>query len=214
MNDFKERGGVRIGMTTATWPLVTLVVSRDKLEVNAGLIGNLLFRPQDIISIQEERGFGRGLRISHRVRTYRDTVVFLPFGGAQECLRKIERTGFLTNESPLSSTDEAAIVKAQESGARPMKTGAFVALAIVWNFSIGYDLIRVYNDSSVRIPGLGMFTALGTLFITCLLLLILPPFRELVLKEGRTLAHVKAFAIFIMVVTGLMGLMLTMFAVR
>jgi hypothetical protein len=212
MNEFKERGGVRIGRATASWPLATLMVSRDKLEVNAGMIGNLVFRSQDIIAIREEGTLGRGLRISHRVSTYNETVVFSTFGDTGELLRKIERTGFLNNESSLSAVDDAAITKAQASGARPVKTAAWISLVVIWNVCFAYDFISAYNDPSIRLPGVGIVTALSCAFVTCLLLLILEPFRILVLKEGRTLAHVRSFTIFMVVITGI--LMLSMMLAR
>jgi hypothetical protein len=42
-----------------------------------------------------------------------------------------------------------------------------------------------------------------------LALLILKPFRQLVLKEGRTIKDVKPFLLFLMLITGIMFLALS-----
>jgi hypothetical protein len=52
MTDIKFTGGARIGMANATWPFASLKVSKDRLDLNATIVGNLVFRPADIISIE------------------------------------------------------------------------------------------------------------------------------------------------------------------
>ena len=50
--EIKKTGGARIGMMNATWPFATLKVNKNRLELNATILGNLVFTPQDIISIE------------------------------------------------------------------------------------------------------------------------------------------------------------------
>ena len=58
--------------------------------------------------------------------------------------------------------------------------------------------------------GVGVQLALGFVFISCLLLLISEPLRQLILKEGRTLNDIKKFLCFIMLISGLMLLQFTL----
>src|ERR671911_474213 len=104
MTDVKETGGARIGLANATWPFATLKVTKDKLELNASIIGNLVFRPNDIISVVPLDGFlGKGLKIVHRVPAYKENVIFWTFRNPNELLKRIEQTGFFTNDLPLST---------------------------------------------------------------------------------------------------------------
>jgi len=79
MVEIKKTGGARIGMANATWPFATLKANKDRLELNATIIGTLVFKPNDIISI-EPYGLipfiGRGIRINHRVDKYKSKVIF------------------------------------------------------------------------------------------------------------------------------------------
>lgn len=52
MNELKLTGGARIGMANATFPFATLKVNKDRLELNASIVGNIVFQPSDIISIE------------------------------------------------------------------------------------------------------------------------------------------------------------------
>ena len=51
MVEVKKTGGARIGIANATWPFATLKANKDKLELNVIIIGELIFKPSDIISI-------------------------------------------------------------------------------------------------------------------------------------------------------------------
>ena len=103
MNEIKETGGARIGMANATWPFATLKVTKDKLELNASIIGNLVFKPSDIISIEPHSSFiSSGLKINHRVSNYKNLVIFWTFGNVNSLILKIEQTGFLNNNDPIS----------------------------------------------------------------------------------------------------------------
>jgi len=45
-------GGARIGRANATYPFANLFVDKDVLKINSSIVGNLVFKPQDIISIE------------------------------------------------------------------------------------------------------------------------------------------------------------------
>ena len=69
MNELQLTGGARIGMANATFPFATLKVNKDKLELNASIVGNLTFQASDIISIEPYTMIpilGQGIKINHK----------------------------------------------------------------------------------------------------------------------------------------------------
>ncbi len=153
-------GGARIGMANATWPFASLKVTKDRLDLNATIIGNLVFRPEDIISIEPySEMMSSGLKINHRVPTYKDKVIFWTFKNPNEIIRQIQQIGFLDNTS---------------------------------------------TDSNGMPLGNGVISALGLVFLTCLLMLTSKGFRSFVLKEGRELQDISKFLYFAMFVCGFM----------
>lgn len=77
MNNLELKGGVKIGMARANMPFATLNVTVNKLELNASIIGTLVFQPKDIISIEPYGIFaGQGIKINHTVSGYNKKVIF------------------------------------------------------------------------------------------------------------------------------------------
>lgn len=206
MKELIEKGGARIGFANATWPFATLKVSKDKLELNASVIGNLVFRPEDIISIVPQAGFlGRGLKIIHRVPKYKDTVIFWTVSNPVLVKKRIDETGFLANDSPLPTATETEIVNSQSKDGFPIKLPAIVIFGIVWNVLLLLDFTNFLTSEKQRSPlGVGTLTALSFAFVTDVLILAVGPFRRLILKEGRTLNDIKTFVYFMMFICGVM----------
>jgi hypothetical protein len=78
MNELKETGGARIGMANATWPFANLTVNENRLTLNASIIGNLTFKPSDIISIETYSVIpllGQGIRIHHRIEQMNNDIL-------------------------------------------------------------------------------------------------------------------------------------------
>ena len=71
-------GGAGIGLVNASWPFAWLTVTRDRLELNATLIGKYTFAPGQVISL--DKYHGRGIRITHNVLTYPRHIVFWCLG--------------------------------------------------------------------------------------------------------------------------------------
>ena len=206
MNEIKETGGARIGMANATWPFATLTVSKDKLELNAPIVGNLIFKPADIISISPYSGFmSSGLKINHKVPKYKDHVVFWTFSNTNNLIKRIEQTGFLTNTEPISDELENRITSAQSRGGFPIKTSAAIAIVVIWNILFLIDYREFFGYEIEGSPlGIGAHLALGFILLTCVLLLTFEPVRQIVLKEGRTVDDIKKFIYFIMLICGFM----------
>lgn len=78
MYDIQETGGAKIGNARSTWPFAQLLVNKNVLQLNASIIGNLYFRPSDIISIEASSLLkGLGIKINHRVPKYNTNVIFI-----------------------------------------------------------------------------------------------------------------------------------------
>jgi len=210
MNDIEETGGAKIGLAHATWPFAKLTVNKNVLQLNASIIGNLYFRPSDIISIEPSSFLsGSGIKINHRVEKYSSKVIFLTMGGA-DLINRIASTGFLTNTAPLLPEVETEIATYQSGGSFPIKWSAAIAFIVIWNLLFLADMVGFLGKGKNIPLGNGSKLAMAFAFLFALGVLILKPFRQLVLKEGRTTKDVKLFFIFLMMITGFMFLMMSL----
>ncbi|SDF39366.1 hypothetical protein SAMN05216464_11742 [Mucilaginibacter pineti] len=212
MYQFEETGGATYGRVNASWPFAKLKVTKDKLELNLSLFGNLQFRPADVTSIvpSSNRSFSRGIRINHTVKGYKSIVVFKSFTNTAEFLRKIDETGFLANKEPLSVYDDIAITTMQATGGFAMKTSATIAIVAIWNILFLPDIIGLLKTGGKINPlhfFLGAKLALGFMVSLCAALIVSEPVRNLVLKEGRTFNDIKIFVYFLMLITTMMLVM-------
>ena len=209
MTQLNLTGGARIGMANATWPFASLKVTKERLDLNATIVGNLVFRPEDLISIEPYYMMpiiGQGIKINHRVPKYKDKVVFWTFKNPKEVIRQIQQTGFLDNSSSeITPQDSEIIAERQKQGGFPIKTPFAVGVVVLWNILFIMDFFKSMTGDSNRIPiGKGAITALGLVFLTSLLILVSKGFRKLALKEGRELKDVSKFLYFIMFICGFM----------
>jgi len=79
-----------------------------------------------------------------------------------------------------------------------------IGAIILWNvlfFSDFFGFTRVGEKLSI---GYRAITALSLVFLSTFLLLISPRFREMILKEGRGLEHLKVFIYFLLFISGFM----------
>ena len=79
---FTLTGGARIGRANATFPFATLSVDKHLLKLNASIVGNLIFQPKDIVSIEvygKIPVLGQGVKINHNVESYNPQVIFWTF---------------------------------------------------------------------------------------------------------------------------------------
>jgi hypothetical protein len=209
MNDIEETGGAKIGLARATWPFAKLTVNKNVLQLNASVIGNLYFRPSDIISIEPSSFLsGAGIKINHRVEKYSSKVIFLT-SGSSDLISRIESTGFLHNTYALPADVEAEITKYQLGGSFPIKWSAAIAFIVIWNLLFLTDQLGYFGKKSNMPLGNGARLAIAFAFLFALALLLSESFRQLVLKEGRTIKDVKPFLFFLMLITGIMFLALS-----
>jgi hypothetical protein len=206
MDEIKKTGGARIGMINATWPFATLKVNKNNLELNATILGKLVFTPQDIISI-EPYGLipvlGQGIKINHRVKSYNSKVIFWTMGNPRDLIKKIEGIGFLGNSSPMSEDLQIEINQTQNRGGFPIKTQAAILIVVVWNLLLSIDLYKLFTERVEGSPlGLGAKLAIGFIFITSILLLFTKFARKFILKEGREIDDIRKFIYFLMFICG------------
>jgi hypothetical protein len=208
MNELQLTGGARIGMANATFPFATLKVNKDRLELNASIVGNLTFQPSDIISIEPYTMIpilGQGIKINHKVSGYKERVIFWTFKDPNSVVRQIQETGFLNNQNTSEQKIDKNIIEKQAKGGFPIKKGFAIVVIVVWNFLFLSDFIPFFLSNKEGIPiGNGVLAAIGLLFLTALLSLISADFRRLILKDGRELNDIKKFAIFAMIISGFM----------
>jgi hypothetical protein len=208
MNELQLTGGARIGMANASFPFATLKVNKDRLELNASIVGNLTFQASDIISIEPYTMIpilGQGIKINHKVSNYKERVIFWTFKDPNSVVRQIQETGFLNNQNMSEQKIDRTIIEKQAQGGFPIKKGFAIGAVVVWNLLFLSDIISFFLGSKEGNPiGNGILAAIGLLFLTALLSLISADFRRLILKDGRDLSDIKKFAIFAMIISGFM----------
>jgi hypothetical protein len=208
MKQFRLTGGARIGRANATYPFAELYVDENTLKINASLVGNLIFQPQDIISIKSYKALpliGQGIKILHRVDNYKQNVIFWTMKDPEFVISQIKQTGFLEKANfPLTEKDQQ-IVRQQRQGGHPLKPFFPVMFILLWNILLLYDILPFFLQKRSGGPfGFGICIALGLLFLTALMTLVSAGFRKLILKEGRDLEDIKKFAAFILLISGVM----------
>ena len=95
MTQLNLTGGARIGMANATCPFASLKVTNDRLDLNATIVGNLVFKPEEIISIEPYYMIpiiGQGIKINHRIPKYKENVIFWTFKNPNEVIGQIKQT--------------------------------------------------------------------------------------------------------------------------
>ena len=209
MTELNLTGGARIGMANATWPFASLKVTKERLDLNATIVGNLVFRPEDIISIEPYYMIpilGQGIKINHRIPKYKEKVIFWTFKNPNEVIRQIKQTGFLDNSSSSEKQSDLDIIaKRQKQGGFPVKIPFAIGIVVIWNILFVMDFLNFSKSGSEGVPlGNGAIGALGLVFLSCLLTLISKDFRKIVLKEGRELKDISRFLYFIMFISGIM----------
>lgn len=204
----KITGGARIGMAKASWPFATLKVTNEKLVLNATIIGNLVFQPSDIIEIvpySQIPILGKGIKIHHNVETYKETVIFWSSRDPNSIIAEIEASGFLNNQEISNSSEIDSVRAQQKMGGFPIKRSVAIIAVVLWNLLFLTDFLSYFQGEEKYFPiGNGIIAALGLVFCSALLSLLSSDFRNVILKEGRTLEDIKKFAIFAMIITGFM----------
>jgi hypothetical protein len=193
MEEVKQNGGAIIGGVRILWPFATLIVDKNKLQLNGSIYCTLVFRPADIIAIEPCGNFlNAGIQVHHTVPGYNPHIIFLT-GKSEELMDKIQQTGFLDNRSSLPGEVEAEFADIQENGAFPLKISVSIIILLVWNILILGNRFLLPGQYDDDIPFTGLEAAFFFTLIIAILLLIGKPFRELIIKRGRKIETFKSF---------------------
>lgn len=209
MKELNITGGARIGVANATWPFASLKVTEERLELNATILGNFVFKPEDIISIEPYfmiPFLGQGIKINHKLPKYNQKIIFWAFKNPNQVIRQIKQTGFLDNLTTTKIQDKSdRIEEMQKQGGFLVRISFAIGIVLMWNFLFVLDFINFYKGGSEGVPiGIGAIVALGLVFISCLLTLVSGNFRKIVLKKGRDVKDISRFLYFIMFISGVM----------
>ena len=206
MKQYKLTGGARIGKSNASFPFAKLKVDKDTFEINASIIGNLIFTAKDIISIkpyQEIPILGRGIKVNHKVSNYNEIVIFWTFKNPDLVISEIKKTGFFENTDPIPSQINEQIGLKQSQGGFPVKKSVAIGAVIIWNLLFLFDFYTFFTnaDSNLKgIFGIGIKSAIVLLLTTAILTLTSKPIRSIILKEGRALDDIKGFLYLIIII--------------
>jgi len=203
MDNFEETGGVRIGNFKATWPFATLKVSEFKLELNASIKGNFVFKRSDIVSITPHNSIlGSSIRITHRVEKYNKDIFFTFLGNAEERLAEIAQTGFLNLSQATPSHIDQEITELQLQTGFPIKIPVAIGIVVIWNLLFLSDFFNVfYTRKETEMFGIGVGLALAFVFLICISLLISDKARQLMLKNSSGVTSIKPFLYFTAFIT-------------
>ncbi len=180
----KFTGGAQLGNARASWPLVQLRITPFVLTIDGGLIGTVVFRPQDVTTLETN---GNTLRIVHTVKEYKQNISFTSAKQASEIVKQIQRSGFLHNPEPVPQEIDRLVRAMQESGAFPVKKSAAIVIGLIWNLLILLPIINFVLGDMTKVPFREIFIlAPAFMLILCVLLLTAKPVQQLILKEGRS----------------------------
>ncbi|RDI13303.1 hypothetical protein [Flavobacterium sp. AG291] len=197
MERFEITGGARIGIANASWPFATLKVSKEKLEVNASIVGNLVFGPNDVVSIKPYTVLpliGQGIKINHRVDSYNQNVIFWTFKDPLVVINQIMQVGFLDKSYDDNLIDEPSVIEQQQKGGFPIKKSVAIGIIVVWNMLLLLDVVRfVTSDGKGTILGVGAIAAVWGILFMAVLSLLSKGFSKLILKEGRSASDINKF---------------------
>lgn len=204
-SEIKETGGGTIGLGGATYPFAKLTVNRNALKLSISLIGTVMFRPSDVVSIEPYFSIrGRGIRINHTVEGYSKTIIFSPGSDTQGLMAEIGGTGFLDNKSPIPADIENEISMLQASGSFPVKTSAAVFFIVVWNLFFLSSQLPFFMGHTKGPSFSGARLGLGFAVAFCISVLFIPPIRQLVLKQDRQLKEIRAFLYLLLAIATVM----------
>lgn len=205
MNEFLLNGGAYVGNTKVSKPFAALKADTSVLKINLGLLGQLFFNADDIVQIEYASSIaGNGIKIIHNVSSYLKKVMFTANMPYNDIIENIKATGFF-NKATNDPAQYYQVKKMQEQGRIPFKTAALIVFLAGWNIPFITGLVQ--RDVS-RTFSYSRFSILF-LFLMAALTLFSASFQTLVLKEDRQINDMKRSLYFILLLTLISGIMVT-----
>ena len=158
MTEINQNGGARVGFAHASWPFARLIVTSDKLELSASILGEFIFKPSDVTSIEVYSGISLfpGIKINHNVEAYNQNIVFITRSSARELINQIVQTGFLNNRLSAPAFLDQEITNRQAAGGFPLKISAVIAIVVIWNLLCLHDFIPIFEKQTAVVFGPGI----------------------------------------------------------
>ncbi len=202
-------GGARIGFVTYTWPLAKLVTTADTLTVSTTMFGlfgtgTYSFSKAQILSIDRYGWIpliGEGIRIKHSVADYPQSIVF--WCRPTRVLAGISAIGF----SPAATASE--LQHQQFHRGFPLRWAPLVAVVVVWNLLIGYEVLS--GPDRQPVPGPLSLAALCIVFGVSTAAIRSPSVQSFLLKPGRTFGEVRPAVLLVATVSGAMSIIFALF---
>lgn len=187
-------------------------MTRDKLDLNASIVGNLVFQPKDIVSIElcSNSIMDKGIKITHNIENYPAEVIFSTTGNPAVVLGQIKKTGFTDNKDGLiSEADALFIQQQQQAGSFPIKKPVAFAIVAFWVIILASDFLFFFTSHANFIPlGNGFLIAISILLLVAVFSLISKDFSQILLKKGKSIEHIDKFLYFWIVISVLMLLVI------
>jgi hypothetical protein len=182
-----------IAGVNASGPLARLKVDRHSLRLSVLLLGSYEFTPEQVVSIEQARGFFYGgcIRIRHTVASYPNKIFFRPSWKRKDFLDRIRSTGFQP-AAQATDTGERSI---------PVRWQAILAIAALYNLLLLLDELAPGNDGK---PGRFAMLALFLLFVCATGLPWIEWLQKLILKPDRHIGEIMPLRNLIALVSGLM----------
>jgi len=202
---FEATGGARVGWTNATWPLAKLTATADSLRVSVRVLGDFSFTPNTVVAITRYSMIpilGWGIQIQHCVPEYPARFIFWCLGSPDILLAGIRESGFLP-QAPVS-----AIVPRRGFA---LRWQAIVVAIAAWNGLLMLDMLSHLQIPSA--PGPLSALALGIAFAATAAFIRLPALHHLVLKPGRNIGEIRPFLNLLLLITGILFVVFSLFAV-
>jgi hypothetical protein len=189
-------GGARVGWINATWPLAKLIVQKNRIDLNATLIGKYSFTQEQVISIKKYTTIpilGWGIQIIHNISEYPKKIIFWSFSNPESVITKIQETGFLPSADPSKISPNIGI---------PVKWQAIVLIVALWNILLIADM-GGFPQPGFK-PGSFTLLALSLLFIGSISIWKSLWLHSMILKPGRSPSEIKAWLNLLALVSGLL----------
>lgn len=202
MNEFSLSGGAYIGNTKASKPFATLKVTSEVLQISVGFIGQYYFNAGNIIEIESASTLGgHGIRIIHNVPSYPKNVTFTTGTPYYNVIENIKATGFF-DKTAQNQIQAYQVEKMQEQGRIPFKTTALIVFILGWNIPLFAGFIK----GGINFAASYSIVSFLFVFLSAVLILFSPPFRTLVLKEGREINDMKKSLYFLLLIVTIGGI--------
>ena len=140
-NSIKYTGGSRIGSANLTFPFASLIISDEKLQLNAS-IKSLIFYPKDLITVEEVYYIpfvGQGVKIIHNSPNYHKNIIFWSFTSPQKIIQEIKRKDLLQNQNNIQNSLKKSVSRKEDKFLiPPVLVVSFFVLIIMAGLMFNY----------------------------------------------------------------------------